>query len=91
MVALCLYGLWNRGLRRSTCGCTRAASRIDTHGTLVERGHTNPLSTSPAFQSDNLKFKGYEVRPNFEPPQLDYPAASMAQFVTAGYTPPKHI
>jgi hypothetical protein len=51
-----------------------------------EHDHTNPLSTSPAFQSDHLKSKGYEFRPNFEPPQQDYPAASVAQFLTAAYT-----
>ena len=57
-------------------------------GTRAEPDHTNPLSTSPAFQSDHLEFKGYEYRPNFEPPQQDYPAASVAHFLTAAYNPP---
>jgi hypothetical protein len=45
-----------------------------------------PLSTSPAFQSDHLEFNGYGYRLNFEPPQQDYPAASVAQFLTAAET-----
>jgi len=48
------------------------------------------MSTSPAFQSDHLEFKGYEYRPNFEPQQQDYPAASVAQFLTAAYLLVRH-
>src|SRR3546814_4901570 len=49
---------------------------------------TSPLSTSPAFRSDRLKSKGYEFRPNFEPPRQEHPAASVAHFLTAAYTLP---
>jgi hypothetical protein len=51
------------------------------------RGHTNPLRTSPAVQSYHLEFKGDEYRRNFEPPQQDYPAASVAYSLTAAYRP----
>src|SRR3546814_11038696 len=50
------------------------------------RRRNSAMKTIPRIRSHRLKSKGYEFRLNFEPPQQENPAASVAHFLTAAYT-----